>query len=332
MKMILVSLAGAIAGAALLAAPVRADDFYKEAKPLFENCGDGSLDRAVKDGITIGVSNVAPHSLLDPKTNEPAASTSRSTRRSPIGSASRTSSTSGCRGNPEIPSLLSKRTDVDRHNIHVNPERVKVISFSGPAWWYGPVVLVAEGQSRWDQVLRRPQGQGCRRGRRLGRRGLSAPDRRQHHPFKREVEELQSLNQGRVKYVVEDDVVFTDVRPQGEPGNKIEALWAIAAPTDIIYRRRLRRRALRLPQGGLHAARRLHAGAGRAARQRHVSAILKKYGLSDRNLVWFKLQPVGCIGRAAALVLPRPCPHWNCMLLRPRGRRREPGPAAGGPG
>jgi len=42
MKMILVSLAGAIAGAALLAAPVRADDFYKEAKPLFENCADGS--------------------------------------------------------------------------------------------------------------------------------------------------------------------------------------------------------------------------------------------------------------------------------------------------
>ena len=86
--------------------------------------------------------------------------------------------------------------------------------------------------------------------------------------FKSEVEELQSLNQGRVKYVVEDDVVFT-VFDKANPGHNIEALWGIAAPDDIIYRRRLWRRALRLPQGGLHAAHRLQRRPGRAAQQRH---------------------------------------------------------------
>src|SRR6185295_7249779 len=45
----------------------------------------------------------------------------------------------------QVPSLLSKRTDLVAGNIHYNPERIKVISFTGPAWWYGPALLVQKG-------------------------------------------------------------------------------------------------------------------------------------------------------------------------------------------
>ena len=109
--------------------------------------------------------------------------------------------------------------------------------------------------------------------------------------FKSEVEELQSLNQGRVKYVVEDDVVFTEF-DKANPGHKIEALWDIAGTR----RRHLSAAATAAPATA--SARRTACCApptacalGELRDNGTVSAILKKYGLSDRNLVWFKLNP-----------------------------------------
>ena len=47
-----------------------------------------------------------------------------------------------------VPSLLSKRVDVVATNIHVTPDRVKVIDFSGPGWWYGPTIIVPKGNPK----------------------------------------------------------------------------------------------------------------------------------------------------------------------------------------
>ena len=40
------------------AAPALAEEptFFSESKPMFDNCGDGSLGKAQKDGITLGFS------------------------------------------------------------------------------------------------------------------------------------------------------------------------------------------------------------------------------------------------------------------------------------
>ena len=90
--------------------------------------------------------------------------------------------------------------------------------------------------------------------------------------------------------MVEDDVIFT-VFDKANPGHKIEALWGIATPDDIIF------------GGGYGAARygfrkedcmlrtAYSVALGELRNNGTVSAILRKYGLSDRNLVWFKLQP-----------------------------------------
>ena len=78
----------------------------------------------------------------------------------------------------QVPALLSKRTDVIAGNIHHTPARDKVISFSGPAYWYGPVVVVAKGNplgiKSYDDLKGKKVGVDLR----LGRRLLSAPDRR----------------------------------------------------------------------------------------------------------------------------------------------------------
>ena len=44
----------------------QAQEFRFEAVPLFENCGDASLQKAKQDGITLGISPSPPYSSLDP--------------------------------------------------------------------------------------------------------------------------------------------------------------------------------------------------------------------------------------------------------------------------
>ncbi len=284
----LAGLAGALGSAGI--APAQAEEFYQETQPMFENCADGSLDRVRKEGIVLGESGNAPHSMLDPNTKEASGIDveinnavldwlgveKRTIEWMPWGS--------------EIPALLSKRTDVIAQNIHVNPERVKVISFTGPAWWYGPIVLVQKGNpdgiKSYDDF----------KGKEVGAIAGSAAENYLHRigantqPFKSESEELQSLNQGRLKYVVEDDVIFTEFQKEN-PNSNIEALTSIPAPDDIIYgggygnaRFGLRKEDCQLRVAYTTALAELRANG-------FISSVLKKYGLSDRNLFWFKLNP-----------------------------------------
>ncbi len=275
-----------------VARPAAAADpkFFMETEPHFEKCDDGSLDRVRKEGIVLGESAIAPHSILDAETKKASGIdveindavldwlgvTKRRIEWMPWGS--------------QIPALLSKRTDVIAQNIHVNPERVKVISFTGPAWWYGPIVLVQKGNpdkiASYDDL----------KGKTVGAIGGSAAEAYlvrigvKVQPFKSEVEELQSLDQGRVKYVVEDDVIFT-VFQKENPNSNIEALTSIATPEDIIYgggygyaRYGIRKEDCQLRVAYSRALAELRGNG-------FVSAVLKKYGLSDRNLFWFKLNP-----------------------------------------
>lgn len=290
------SIAGAALGLAaitvLAAGPAAAQEptLYNEYGPQFENCNDNSLDRAIKDGITLGESNIAPHSLLDPATQKASGIDVEINEAVLAWLGVKNIKYEWIKWDEQVPSLLSKRTDVIAQNIHVNPDRVKVISFTGPAWWYGPAVLVEKGNpdgiKSYEDLKGKDVGaiSGSAAEAYLRRVGANT------QTFKSEVEELQSLNQGRIKYVVEDDVVFTEFDRQ-TPDNKIQALWEIATPEDIIY------------GGGYGAARygirkedcmlrtAYSVALGELRNNGTVSGILKKYGLSDRNLVWFKLSP-----------------------------------------
>jgi ABC-type amino acid transport substrate-binding protein len=191
----------ALAGA--LAAPALAQK--AEFTPNVANCGDPSYENAVKNGINLGANDNPPEFFQD--ANKQAAGIDWEINKAVLDLLGiKKITVVWMPWESVIPSLLSKRIDVIAADIHVNPERVKVISFSGPAWWYGPVVLAAKGNplkiASYDDL----------KGKKVGAITGSAADlylRRvgvETTPFKQEVDELQSLNQGRLDAVLEDYV------------------------------------------------------------------------------------------------------------------------------
>ena len=90
--------------------------------------------------------------------------------------------------------------------------------------------------------------------------------------------------------MLEDDLVFIEFAKSNQ-GNNLLGLWDIAVPAAIIngggYG--MARFALRKEDCSLRAAYTQALAEMRANGQ--VSSILKKYGLTDRNLVLYKLNP-----------------------------------------
>ena len=126
----------------LVSAVSYAQPYQFEATPSFDHCGDSSLLDAQKNGITLGISPSPPYSSINPKTGEAGGIdveinnavlhwlgiTKIHYSVAPFGQL--------------IPALLAHRIDVIAANIHITPDRIKVISFSGPALWYGPAIVV----------------------------------------------------------------------------------------------------------------------------------------------------------------------------------------------
>jgi len=272
---------------ALTAGPVLAQKV--EYKPDVANCGDPSFENAVKNGINLG-SNDNPPELYQDANKQPAGIDWDINKAALDAMGISKINVVWMPWESVIPSLLSKRIDVIAADIHVNPERIKVISFSGPAWWYGPVVVVAKGNpmkiNSYDDL----------KGKKVGTITGSAADlylRRigvQTTEFKAEVDELQSLNQGRLDAVLEDDVVYLEFASKN-PNNNLQPLWSIPVPSNIIsgggYG--MARFGIRKEDCSLRAAYTSALAEIRADGQ--VSDILKKYGLTDRNLMMFALHP-----------------------------------------
>jgi len=275
---------------ALASSAARADEakFFYEIQPAFENCGDDSLARARKDGITLGVSQIPPEEIIDEKTKEISGLDWDVINGVNAWLGIKTLKTVILPWEAQVPSLLSKRTDI--MPIHVNPERTKVLSFTGPAYWYGPVIVVTKGNplgiKSYDDL----------KGKTVGSISGSAADsylqkiKVTSTPFKTEIDEMQSLNQGRLQAVLEDDLVYIEFN-KATPNNNLEPLWSIPAPADIINgggygmaRFAMRKEDCTLRSAYTQALAEMRANG-------HVSYILKKYGLSDRNLVLYKLNP-----------------------------------------
>nr|WP_283949672.1 ABC transporter substrate-binding protein [Limobrevibacterium gyesilva] len=257
---------------------------------MFDNCGDGSLAKAQNEGITLGFSQNPPEAWLDEKTKQPNGIDWDINKAALDWMGVKTIKVEWMPWESQVPALLSKRTDVIAGNIHHTAERDKVISFSGPAYWYGPIIVVAKGNPLGVKTYEDLKGK------QVGSISGSAADYYLRKigvattPFKTEIDELQSLNQGRLQAVLEDDLVYLEFA-KNNPSNNLEPLWSIAVPDDIINgggygmaRFAMRKEDCTLRSAYTQALAELRANG-------HVSYILRKYGLSDRNLVLFKLAP-----------------------------------------
>jgi polar amino acid transport system substrate-binding protein len=270
----------------LLAAPAFGQQI--EGKADFKDCSVGSLDRAIKDGVTLGISPSPPYSNLDPNTKKAdgldveigeaalhwLGVTNIKYEVAPFGQL--------------IPMLLSKRIDVVASNIHQTPDRLKVVTFTGPAWWYGPALATAKGNPKgiksFDDL----------KGKQVGAIAGSAADEYLRSigievtPFQEDAAEFSGLDAGKVDVILEDDVKVIDYM-KANPTAPIEIVSGVAVPSELIFKYGYgyARYALRPADCQLRMAYgvALHElwGAG------VVSEILKKYGLSNRNLTYFPL-------------------------------------------
>jgi polar amino acid transport system substrate-binding protein len=263
-----------------------AQDFRFEAVPQFGNCGDGSLKRAQTDGLTLGISPSPPYSSFDPLTNKAAGIDVEINEAAlkwlgitkihydvmPFGQL--------------IPALLAHRIDVVAANIHITPDRLKAVSFTGPAWWYGPAIVVQKSNSA------APASFDALKGKQIGAIAGSAADEYLRSidvtvtPFPTDAEEFAAITTGRVEAIVEDDVKvlsFLDANKSAP----IVIVPNVKLPTDLIYkygygyaRYAMRKEDCSLRVGYTQAL----------AEERgndEVSWILRKYGLSNRNLFFF---------------------------------------------
>ncbi len=271
-----------------MASMASAQEFKTEAQPLFDNCGDPSLANARQNGITLGISPSPPYSSLDPGSNKASGLDVEIHEAAlkwigidkihyevmPFGQL--------------IPAMLAKRIDVIAANIHVTPDRLKAVSFTGPAWWYGPAIVTQKANP--DKIASFDDLKGKKTGAIAG----SAADEYLRKigvdvtAFQTDAEEFSAISTGRVAAIVEDDVKVLAFMSNNK-STPIEIVPNVTVPDDLIFKYGYgyARYALRKEDCSLRAA--YTQALAEMRGNGHVSAILKKFGLSNRNLFFFPL-------------------------------------------
>jgi ABC-type amino acid transport substrate-binding protein len=280
-------LAAGLALFAVAPSAAHAQEFRFEAVPLFDNCGDPSLKHAQTDGITLGISPSPPYSSIDPATNKGTGLdvdineaalkwlgiTKIRYEVMPFGQL--------------IAAMLSHRIDVVAGNIHITPDRLKAVSFTGPAWWYGPAIVTQK-----NKIATAPNEFPALKGKSVGASAGSAADEYLRHdgvtvtPFQTDAEEFAAITTGRIDYLVEDDVkVLAYIK--ANPAAPIGLVPNVVVPDDMIYgygygyaRYALRKEDCSLRVGYTQALAEMRGNG-------EMSYLLKKYGLSNRNLMFF---------------------------------------------
>lgn len=286
MKGSFVSACIAVVALALTSGAAFAQKKY-EAPPFIDECGDHSFKDAQKNGITLGISPSPPYSSIDPATNVASGIDVEIHQAVLDWMGVKTIKYEIMPFGQLIPAMTSKRIDIVATNIHVTPDRLKVVSFTGPAWWYGPAIIVEKGNPQGIKSL------ADLKGKEVGVVAGSAQDEYSRHigattvPFQTDAEEFPSIVQGRVKILLEDNVLYYNFM-KANPTAPIEIVPNVSLPEELIlgYGYGYARYATRKEDCTLRAA--YTQGLAELRGDGTVSGILKKYGLNPlSNLIYF---------------------------------------------
>jgi polar amino acid transport system substrate-binding protein len=247
-------------------------------------CSDTMYQTAVSHGITLGLSPDTPYTYLDPKTKQPTGIDWEINTAVLHWAGIKTIRYQIMPFDSLIPALLSHRIDVIADNIHETPVRNKTISFSSPAWWYGPALIVQKGNpahiKSYADLTRSAVTVGTITG--------SAADEYITHlgahmvSFADNTSEFLSLVQGKVTVVLEDDAKF-GAFIKSNPNANAQVL-SIAPPSILLttYGYSYARYGLRKSDCTLNFAYTRALAELRA--NGPIIAILRKWGLGNRNL------------------------------------------------
>lgn len=265
----------------------RGEEFRHEATPLFDNCGDPSYAKAKTDGITIGISPSPPFTSIDPGTKKAVGLEVELDEAALAWMQVKTIRYEIMPFGQLIPALLSKRIDVVGA-IHITPDRLKVISFSGPVYWYGPAILAQKGNP--DKI----DSFDALKGKSVGAIAGSAADEYLRTigatvvAFQTDAEEFSAVSTGRVRAIVEDDTKVAQFLAANKDA-PMELVTGIKVPDELIFKYGYGyvRFGVRKEDCSLRAA---YSQANAEVRANGTtSAILKKYGFSNRNMFFFPM-------------------------------------------
>lgn len=272
-----------------IASSARAQSYHFEVPANLAKCADASLDRALKEGVTLGIGPTPPYGWMDPGTKEIKGIDAEINRAVLAYLGIKVKNYEVMPFAQLVPALQSGRIDVIANNIHVTPARLDAVAFTGPAWWYGPAIIVQKGNPHnirsFDDLKGKDAGAmlgtaGDEYLRNIGAKVV---------PFKTTPEHFIALSQGRVVAVMEDDVKFAWYKKQN-PNVELEIVQGIDLPEKQMYSTGYgyNRYALRKDDCSLRAAYSQSLAEIRGNGQ--LYGILKSYGLSgSKGLLYFNM-------------------------------------------
>ena len=260
---------------------------YYELPGTYPTCIDDSYERAIESGLKFGVSAAMPWTGINPGDGK-AVGIDVEINAAVLEHMGVTKITyEAGQFNSLIPSMVSKRIDMVITDLHVTPERAKTIAFTGPVWWYGPAIVVQQGNPKnirtFEDLSKVRVGVLLDTGtdEYLRKVGIEATR------FQSYAEEFAAIQQDKVDAVVEYDLLAAEFK-KANPDAKVESVSNFAMPDDLLKNGYgYARFGLRKEDCSLRAAYNQALAEVRASGQ--MSEILAKNGLSDRNLFVFPL-------------------------------------------
>lgn len=117
-----------------------------------------------------------------------------------------------------VPGLQSGRFDLLASDVHVTPERVEVIDFSAPVFWYGDALFVPKGNPAnvhsWDDLAGKTVGVGL--GTNYAEWLQKRSDLKELKTYKDTQQMASDLVAGRVDAVIAEDSNFTGYLAQNK--------------------------------------------------------------------------------------------------------------------
>lgn len=279
----------AVAAVAGMSSAARSQTYHFEVPANLAKCTDGSLERALKDGVTLGIGPTPPYGWVDPTTKQIEGIDAEINRAVLAYLGIKVKNYEVMPFAQLIPALQSGRIDVIANNIHVTPARLGAVAFTGPAWWYGPAIIVQKGNPHNIRSF------GDLKDKNAGAMLGTAGDEYLRNigakvtPFKTTPEHFIALSQGRVVAVMEDDVKFAWYKKQN-PNVELEVVQGLNLPEQEMYSTGYgyNRYALRLDDCTLRNAYSQALAEIRGNGQ--LYDILKSYGLSgSKGLLYFNM-------------------------------------------
>jgi polar amino acid transport system substrate-binding protein len=265
----------------LTVSPAFAADSPKIAGVNFTG-GDGSYKRAVEKGITYVIAADPPSTYQDEKTKEFDGTDVRIFREISKRLGITKVTWSIVPFDALIPTLLAGRADVIVDNLHENEKRLRAVSFTSPAYWYGSGVAVQRGNPlnihSWKDFAGRTVG--TLRG--TVNHGLLAErkDLKELKLYTSNEAEFSDLIAGRIDVGMEDDVKISQFLKQ-HPKAEMEMVTDYKPlPEEYGYARY----ALRPTDVDLNHA--VSRALDEIRADGTLSKILQNFGYTDRNL-WF---------------------------------------------